>query len=237
MVCSFPPELTDEQMMMVLDGESSPDVRQHLTHCEHCRNRFEELYQFEILLRRKLRRRDCPTSYVLRDYELQLLPQSEHRDVADHIHQCPRCEAEIAELREFLQIEDWPQVPAVAAIAKRSRPNERLARMYQGEPVFAMRGGLGSETLLLETDGVMIFLEAQPEPLGATVMGRLLAADLASWTNALVELKQTDGTQTATIVDESGLFNCKLKSTASLSLWVTSQAGITLVVEDIKFET
>ncbi len=237
MSCSFPPELTDEQMMAVLDGESSPDIRQHLTHCVHCRTRFENLYQFEVLLRHKLRRRDCPASTALRDYALALLPQPERELIASHVDQCPRCRAEIEELHDFLRAEAPVPAPASLRAPRRPRPNEIYPRMYQGSPVLAMRGGAGSETLLLETDGVMIFLEAQPEPGGATLMGRLLAPDLAAWSNALVEVKQADGAQTAGIVDESGLFNCRLKSTASISLWVTSQAGITLVIDDIQFET
>jgi len=237
MSCSFPPELTDEQLMVVLDGESSPDVRQHLIHCTHCRSRFEKLYQFEVFLRRKLRRRDCPTSDALRDYALAL-PQTERELIASHVEQCPRCKAEIEELHEFLQAEEPTPAYTVLPAVHRPRPNQLYPQIYQGSPVLEMRGGKDSETLLLEADGgVMIFLEAQPESGGATLMGRLLAPDMASWANALVEIKQAGGMQTASIVDDSGLFNCRLKSTGSISLWVTSQAGITLIIDEIEIET
>lgn len=237
MTCSFPPELTDEQMMSVLDGESDAVIRQHLTHCASCRARFEGLYQFEILLRRKLRRRDCPKSSVLGDYALDLLPAAEHQSVDNHVQQCPRCRAEVDGMYAFLRVEDPIPAPMIARPARRARPNERYARVSQGPAVLPLRGSSIPETLLLETDGVMIFLEAQPEPDGVMLMGRLLTPELAPWANALVEVKQNDGTQIATIVDESGVFSCHLKSTTAIRLWVTSQAGITLVIENIQFET
>ena len=61
--------------------------------------------QFELNLRRRLYRFDCPSPATVRDYYWADLPPAEHRALDGHLAHCPQCTAELHDLVRFVGAE------------------------------------------------------------------------------------------------------------------------------------
>lgn len=150
MACTFPPELTDLQLAMALDGEADATVNAHLAACAHCRARAATLARDEARLRAQLFRRFCPPPDALRDYAFDLLDEDEARTVREHLALCPHCTREtFVDYAELLQA---PVAPASDAPLKNvglSSVLERIqfwmAQTFQGAggltPALSLRDG------------------------------------------------------------------------------------------------
>lgn len=237
MACIHPPELTDDQISDLLDGLAGDDVQAHFKQCPYCRARVEQARLLEQQMHKRLHRWDCPPADTLRDYAFSLLDTSAHQRLAAHVETCPRCREELRLLDDFLVADAAAKVaPAQPARpARRSLPNVWRPQPLQGMPVFAMRGRDSSETIMLETNGVTLFLEAQPEDDGLWLAGRLIAADMAAWEAALVEVWQGDSLQAAAPVRDSA-FRCRLRNSEPIDVRISPKAGPSLLIEQVTFE-
>ncbi len=120
MDCIQPGTIAPEDLLAFLDGEAPPAVGEHLRRCPGCAARARAYARSQDRLRAALRRIDCPSPLVLGEYELRLLAPEEGRRIAAHLGDCPRCAAEIGQLRGFLAAEPAPTAPG---------PVERVRRL------------------------------------------------------------------------------------------------------------
>ena len=214
MACTFPPELTDLQLAMALDGEADATVNAHLAACPHCRARGAALARDEARLRAQLFRQFCPPPDALRDFAFELLDGDDARSVREHLAICPHCTREyFIDYAELLQA---PVAPASdASLAGAGIPGifERIqfwiAQTLQGAggltPSLSVRDGgdddgalgifsVGPAQISLELDAV--FDQPGRQVLVGLVSGVETAAMEAHlWRDGiLVAVTEVDGT-------------------------------------------
>ena len=238
MRCSIPPELTDDEISAAVDDEADGTILAHLEQCESCRTRFEAAQKIETLLHRKLFRFECPSSQQLGEYELDLLETSERDSIAAHTEGCPRCQAELKTLQQFMALDpipvpEQPDIPQ-SRPRKPLRPSVWYAVPAQGMTQYALRGDEAFGPLMFEVNGVTIFLLGEEVEGVLWLVGRLVTLDLLMWKDALVELSQDDKVITVASVDESISFRCRLQNQSPCDLTITSKTGTALVIEDIQ---
>jgi hypothetical protein len=243
MSCSDPPPLSDETINAALDGDTAPEVLGHLQHCAHCADRLEEARQFETSLRGHLARWDCPPAEQLGDYHLGLVPQAQQRVIAAHLEVCPRCSAEIEDLRVFLteaqpaQLHAQEQVlPAPPAGPRRLRA--LVAQLLPRAPGFQLAGlrGAGDGPLIAQSSAATIVLEPQKiDPQAIRLTGQIAdeAGDQDRWDGALVEVRQADTLVAIAFVDEVGGFSCAPIQRSITDLRIIGADGTWIVVDDI----
>lgn len=236
MTCTYPPELTDDQISDLLDGHADAGIQAHLKQCAHCRGRYERARQFEQRLHRRLHRWDCPSADMIRDYAFNLLDAGAQKRLDGHIKTCPYCREELRQLNDFLSKEGVPEAATVTSKQTPHRfwPNVWRPQPLQGMPSFAMRGRDSSETIMLETNGITVFIQAQTEDDGLWLVGRLVAAEIESWDGALVEVWQGSSLQSASSVKDSG-FRCHLHGTEPVDLRISPKVGASLFIERLIF--
>jgi hypothetical protein len=252
---------TDEQINAVVDGLGEPEVLAHLAACEHCRSRVQAIQDMNAGLRAILYRRECPPVHMLGEYELNLLPPDVFEGVKAHVHECPLCQQELNELREFMMMPDVPaidvRVSPAAPVPQRKVPARRnvlVAQPLQQVAAYASRGSaaviepgttiqergaahrginLDSEPLH-EVKGITIFMEVREGEGGQRFLfGQLILDNFADWVNALVELRQNERVMTISAVDSTTGFRCRLTNHEPFDVRITSRTGTVLLLNDV----
>src|SRR4051794_17389646 len=93
--CTFPPALSELDLIAAIDDEAEPRVLHHLCRCPHCAARAKALATMQDQLRAKLYRLFCPLSDDLIDYQQGLLSSERHASIARHLAICPHCAHEL----------------------------------------------------------------------------------------------------------------------------------------------
>ena len=244
MPCSDPPPLDDETIDAALDGDMLPAVVAHLQHCASCASRLEEAQQFESALRGRLGRWDCPPPEELGDYHLGLVPQAQQRAIAAHLEVCPRCSAEIEDLRAFL-MEAVPAQSHVEEEVPPARPEytRRLralvAQLLPRAPGFQLAGVRGADDgpLIAQSSAATIILEPQKiDPRAVRLTGQIAdeAGDQDRWDGALIEVRQADTLVAVAFVDEVGGFTCAPIRRGTTDLRIIGADGTWIVVDAVE---
>ena len=254
MTCINPPALTDEQLNAALDHLADDLVLEHLESCDFCRDRFKAMQAFDERLQASLHRWECPTPQVLGDYELELLPPEELHIVKAHVRTCPRCQAELNTLRDFLATPDGLDIdvpmpsdqPVVARFTRHKAQTILIAEplkdvaAYASRGVAALRGadegGIDLEAQPLhEVKGITIFMEVQEATNHQlTLIGQLILEEYADWADALVELRQAGRVKTVSAVDATAGFRCRLANRDPFDVTITSRKGRILLLRDVQ---
>jgi anti-sigma factor RsiW len=216
MVCTTPPELSDEQILQFLDEEADPDIggdpitRQHLETCDHCREKADRLRAIEGQLRKRLYRADCPDPHTLGEYKLNLLPQDTTRQIRQHLAHCPHCSRELAGLAGYLE-ELKPDIEIspldrlrvlVARLAEAGAPQGRPAMA----PALAGLRGEQAGPQLYEAGEMQISLDIQADPArpaARMVVGLVFGIETVGFRGSLVAEK---GATSQVQVDHLGNF-------------------------------
>ena len=226
MNCISPPELSDRQLLESLDGEAEPETTHHLGICQYCRNKADALARLQSGLTARLYRITCPSPSELGEYHLRVLPPPQMLVIAQHVRECPHCEAEVAQLETFLkdltaEVKPAPLTPIRVLIARLVGGNEPALRP-------ALRGE-SKGPLIFEADAVVITLDVQPGSSGqVSILGQVAADDQDQWTNALVELRQADMPLLTTTLDDLGAFRFEAVPPGATQITITSTEGIAI---------
>lgn len=102
MACVSPPELENRELLAYLDGEGGREVVEHLQRCPHCRERAQQLAQFQDYMIVRMYRAECPSSTELGEHYLGVLPGERTEAIALHLAECPLCKHEVDQLRTYL---------------------------------------------------------------------------------------------------------------------------------------
>ena len=232
MNCISPPELSDRQLLEFLDGEAEPEITHHLGICKYCRNRADALARLQNGLTARLYRITCPSPLELGEYHLRILPSPQMLIINQHVHECPHCEAEVAQLENFLE--------DLTMDIKSARTPVRvlIARLLGGPgegaaPMPALRGERKGP-IILEAEGVVITLDVEPGSDGqGSMLGQVAADDQDQWTNASVELQQADIPPQATSLDDLGSFRFEAVRPVTTRIMITSTEGVVIQSPDI----
>src|SRR5258708_4542984 len=211
MLCAFSNPLSEDDIDATLDGVASDSVREHLAKCPFCAQQVAEARKVEQMLMERLYRWRCPPSKSLGDYHVGLVNADEGEGIAEHVRGCAACQAELDELRAFLDVETVQPVKATLASLKpepqRMRLGEIIARLLPQQLSPAIRGA-DSGPQMAEADGLTIFIELQVGERGLALLGQLAAQEPEVWTSSLVELRQAGVLQATTELDDLGSFRC-----------------------------
>ena len=179
--CINPEAIQDWELNAYADGEAPSHVAEHLERCPACRAKLRERVAFERRLRACLYRFDCPSPDLLRDYHWGYLSADEHRRIETHLDACPHCATELANLAEFVTVEQDQPSSTLLARARQAAEQVRLvvAQLISPglSPVPALRGKT-REVLLFDAEGVALSVNLEQEDTGAyTLFGQILSSE------------------------------------------------------------
>ena len=238
MNCISPPELSDRQLLEFLDGEAEPEISHHLGICQYCRNKADALARLQNGITARLYRITCPSplelgEYHLQKYHIRILPSPQMLVIAQHVRECPHCEAEVAQLENFLKDLTADVKPGLTPV------RVLIARLLGGSgegaaPMPALRGE-GKGPIILEAEGVVITLDVGPGADGqVSILGQVAADEQDQWTNALVELQQADIPPQTTSLDDLGAFRLEAVRPGAARIMITSTEGVVIQSPDIE---
>lgn len=235
MACINPPELSELELLMAVDGEANGKLSRHLETCPHCRARAENLARLQATLSARLFRSDCPSSLALGNYHLGLLSAAEAAPIARHVADCPYCRQELDQLQRFLAQDALVGAEVFAALQRRTKQvaarlvggaravGDRLASAGSLAPALTGLRGEFAEPLRYVTDDLQITLDVQPDPDQPdhrALIGLVLGLPPAA--QAEVALWQEDRPVARTAVDELGNFVLAAVPQGVFDLWLTT---------------
>jgi anti-sigma factor RsiW len=215
--CSFPPELTERQLLEALDGIADEAVAAHLKNCPYCQTRANSFENTQNRLKSRLFRATCPPSLELAEFYLRTLPAPHMLTVSAHVRGCPHCAREIAELGAFMGADAVAQEATLLEQAQ-----VFVARLIDSSPAF---GGLRGESrsVTLEVEGAVITFEMQSAPNGkVAVLGQVAADEQDVWTGAIVTLQQADAARQTASVNDLGAFTFEAVPPGGTEFIITS---------------
>lgn len=214
--CVDPGAVQDWELEAYADGDASTHVVEHLRRCAACRFRLAENLAVDGYLQRALYRFDCPSVDLLRDYHWGYLPIEQQKQIRDHLDRCPRCAAELEELRAFVPT-DVPgkQAESIDALLGRARQVLAQARVVVAhllspvpQQLPALRGDI-REVLLFDAGEVALSVNLEQEATSAcTVFGQVLSTQPGAFSEGYARLtaygETADGVQAS--LDINGAF-------------------------------
>jgi hypothetical protein len=239
MTCITPPALSDEALSLALDGLADAKTQQHLDQCSGCAERLARMRHFESALQTRLRRFDCPSPQDLADFHIGMLEERDTEAVREHLVHCPRCQAEINMLRQFLDLPPETRPIPDNIIPLRAPRYVTRATRVETSGNLALKGLKGDpdEHSYDERSGsARIFLESKAVGSGILLTGQVIDSQV-DWKGAVAEVKQSGSTQQVRLLDDMSEFSFELSSSAPLTLSITASSGITLVIENLTFQT
>lgn len=235
--CSSPPQLTDDQLSAVLDGQPDPSVSTHLARCAWCAGRLDRARHIEQRLAAALQRWDCPPPDRLRDYHLACLSPSEASAIAAHLSQCPHCSTELAILSDFLESTATPAVRPVYLPPRppgpRWRVGELVAQVAPRPPGLATRRAAPREPLIAEAAGNTLMIDTEDSDGSLALIGHLVASEPERWLGALVELRRDNRLLATALLDEGGGFRCAAIAPGPVSMRISAPDGVAIVVAEL----
>ena len=166
---------------------------------------------FERRLLHKLYRLDCPAPELLRDYHWGYLPKEERQRVAAHLALCPHCEAELADLADFVAMEQ-AEPSRLLDRARRAADQARLviARLVSPmpQPAPVLRGET-REVLLFDAGKLALSINLEQDATGAyTLFGQVLSPEPVVIKDGYARLKSTEkGAPVRAALDRNGGFS------------------------------
>jgi hypothetical protein len=172
MICANNPQPDDVELLLTLDGEASPEVAMHVSHCPQCSQRAAELASAQRLATARLFRAACPSALELGEYHLGMLPAASTTAVQQHLATCPHCTGELAQLAAFMDSPD-PYLHPAPWTTLRQQVNVLVARLASGmqasglfgspalAPALAGLRGAAGGPLTYEAGDAQIILETQ----------------------------------------------------------------------------
>lgn len=232
MNCSFPPELTEIQLLESLDGIADEAVATHLQNCPSCQTRAKTFENTQNRLKSRLFRAACPPSLELAEFHLRTLPAPQMLTVSAHVRGCPHCAREIAELGEFMGTDTVPQEATLLEQAQ-----VFMARLVDASPAFGTLRG-ESRSVTLEVEGAVITFETQSAPNGkVAVLGQIAAEEQDAWTGAIVTLQQTDAPRQTTSVNDLGAFTFEAVQPGAGEMTITSLHNQIIKIPPLELRT
>jgi anti-sigma factor RsiW len=214
MVCSFPPELPNDELLAYVNGEAGEHVAAHIARCAGCRERAQALARAEGRLIDAFYRSACPTAHELGEYVLGMLAGERVRSVAAHLADCPHCAKEAAQLASYLEmlrpdIEVSPLRRMHTLVAELIHGAQRGAALGLPRlaPAYAgLRGAEEGGTLIYRAGDWQATLETEEDeaqPGRRVLLGLLTGPALPG---ALARLWRSDAEVAAAPVDQVGNF-------------------------------
>lgn len=222
--CQIPPELTEDELSALIDGEADPRSQEHIRQCPHCARRLSQAKQIEEGLYKAFYRRGCPASLELGQYHTHLLDNPERRDwIETHLRTCVRCRQDLQALRDAIDKEEEDMQRSVPDnIIAMPLPNSRRIVLFY-EPEANARGNLRGNNprlkrIVAKADSTTISLSFEDLPDDRLkVTAQLLSSDV-DWRSGMVSVQQDAQTVAVCHLNDYRIGVCELPGTAPISL-------------------
>jgi hypothetical protein len=154
--------------------------------CQHCRERATRLAKAQGRLTEQLFRLECPSSHELGEYHLGTLTREREASIRQHVADCSRCIAELAQLKAFLadlapEVEFTPLQRVRVLIARLLDGDDDEQNGWSGlRPAFAGIRGAADEPRIFQAEDIQIAIEIQDDieqPGRRAVLGLLTGSD------------------------------------------------------------
>jgi hypothetical protein len=234
MECNNPPALTDEELSAILDGVFDDTIRDHISRCPACAGRLAEMRQMDTLFSH-LHRFECPSPQQIADLHLGYLDAGQAQVVRQHLETCPRCQDELAQLRDFLESQSEEPVTNIIPLWDAEGTYNRATRVDVSGNL-ALKGLDDKSSHDVQAGTARIFLETSRVPKGYFISGQVVDGQV-SWIGAAVELWQEKTLRQVGILDETSEFHFEFTTALPVTLYITAASGETLAIEDIVIQT
>ena len=223
--CQFPPELTDDELDALLDGEGDDRSRDHIRRCAYCARRLAQAKQIEDGLRMKLYRKDCPTSLQLAEYQMNMLESAEDKArIEAHLKTCVRCQHDLQEWQQFIHEEEAAaasptEVPDNIIPMPLQAPNRIvLLSEVTHEPKSAVRGDARVKRIIAAAGSTTIRLAFEPLADDRLKLTIQLSSPDVNWREGMVSIRQQDETVAVCHINEYSTGSCEVGGSLPLSL-------------------
>jgi hypothetical protein len=211
MDCVSPPELDDRHLWSYVDGEADHETMLHLERCEHCGEKAKALAQLQVRVKSRLYRITCPSPLELGEYHLRILPSPQVLVIAQHVRECPHCEAEVAQLESYLSDLTVPtsylqKIKVLVAQLISQGGSDQKSGAPSMTPTLAGLRGEEDEPFIYQADNVRIMIEVQDdvEQMGLkTLLGLVTGLESNNFT---IQVSQEGQVIATSSVDEIGNF-------------------------------
>jgi hypothetical protein len=88
--------------------------------------------------------------------------------------------------------------------------------------------------LRFEAEGFTLLVDIEAGAGRYTLMGQIIAADLAEWRGAMVECRQDKQVVSTAFVNEVGIFRCELADSRPVRLRIIPETGRPIFVQDFR---
>lgn len=99
---------TTEQLVAYLDDTADPSVIEHISSCQECQRRANQLANAQQRFSAKLAGNDCPSTMDLGEYHLRMNSQTDRGTMRQHVRRCPNC---LERLNQLAAQVDLPASP------------------------------------------------------------------------------------------------------------------------------
>jgi len=177
----------------------------------------------------------------LGEFELNMLSKGRELVVAQHLRECPYCEREIAQLRDFLgnsslepkdNLLEKAKVFFARSIGKQKGPDSPAESLFT--PAFPVLRGEGKNPIIIkpddETEDILLSLTVLSNSNGQVgIQGQVIPNKqddkLDEWTGAEVLWQQVGLPDLTTSVDNFGTFLLEEVHPGSVQITITSSHG------------
>ncbi|MBA3873912.1 MAG: hypothetical protein H0X30_32675 [Anaerolineae bacterium] len=232
MECIISQPLSDEALSLALDGLANQETQEHLLQCPACNARLTNMKRLDFVLQQRLRRFDCPSPQELADYQTGLLDADPTTVVKQHLADCPRCQNDLAMLKQFLNLSSDEDAVSDKIIPTGIPHNIMRANRVAVSGNLALKG-LDNETSHdMQAGSVRIFLESRASSQGIQLSGQVIDNEI-NWVGAVVEAWQEGTPRHISILDDMCEFTFEFDNKTPVTLYITAAIGKNFAIEEI----
>lgn len=227
--------LEDWELDRVADGEGTPEMHRTLAQSVADQQRLVEIKREEFLLRQTLFRADCPSTLLLGEWQLGMVPTEQAHPLQSHITHCPHCAAELAQIQSAMNapVSLTPTREPILRrlVMKLESLLDEVAGTTAASPV-ALRGETWSG--LYTSGDYMISLTKRRAKNGYSLQGSVIMPDPAARGQAQLTLKQNETVIVKSPLSAAATFAFDQVPPGRYELIVTT-ASSELVVPELQF--
>jgi len=224
--CLIPPELTEDELSDLIDGESDQRVRDHVERCPYCAERLARAQQVEVGLSTVLFRKDCPSSYELAQFAQDMLDSVEDKArIEGHLETCPFCRQDLKDWQAFVEEEDAAMMGQTETQADNVVPmpvqsSGRIVLFPEIVPGAqrALRGDTRVKRVIANADTTTIRLSFEALPDDSLKLSIQLASQEVDWRGGMVTVQQHEQTVAVCRINDYLIGTCDLPEIAAISL-------------------
>jgi uncharacterized protein YlaN (UPF0358 family) len=230
--CVNPHEIQEGDLLKYLDGNASPAVIEHVTHCAACATEAALLQKSRTALQTIFFRESCPSTDELMQYQMKELSRKQMQAIKNHLVDCKSCREELSELVNVLNeplesswLEQWVSVGRQILTAGLVQSKMRSIPALRGTP---------QRELTYKVANHKISLTILPPPVNEglwQVEGRFKSD--GALVEMLIQLQQENQVVATDTLDEFGYFELRQLKGGIYTLIVES-ATTSIIIPDLK---